>query len=376
MARIFINGLSAKSGGGKSILSNYLRLLYKSTDNEVYIVLVPSKELYHEYNSAKIEIFHLPIILSNKFLFPFVYSIILPIILRKKEVDLIFNLADVPIRSKVKQLFLFDWPYAVYPKSEVWEMMGWGDFLVKKFKLIFFEIFSNYIDVLIAQTETMQKHLSALYGIQNIEVVPNAVSLDNLSGGVVKNYNFPSGFKFLYLTHYYPHKNIEIFIEIAKQIKAQNLNFKLITTLDPGQHKDARKFLCDTKRLGLENIILNVGAVKMENVPSLYKQCDALLMPTLLESFSGTYVEAMYHKKPILTSKYDFAMDVCQSAAIYFDPNDANEILIKMKSLSESDEVRERLVLEASDILSRMPDWNDTFKMYNKIIKNLIEHEA
>ena len=372
MARIFINGLSSKSGGGKSILTNYLHLLSKSMDNDVYIVLVPSKELYHEVKSAKIEIFHLPNILTNKFLFPFVYSIILPIILRKKEIDLIFNLADVPILSKVKQVFLFDWPYAVYPKSEVWKMMGWGDFLIKKIKLIFFEKFSIYIDVLIAQTETMQKHLSSLYGIQNIEVVPNAVSLDNLSGGVVKNYNFPSGFKFLYLTHYYPHKNIEIFIEIAKQIKAHNLNFKLITTLDPGQHKDARKFLCDIKMLGLENIILNVGVVKMENVPSLYKQCDALLMPTLLESFSGTYVEAMYHRKPILTSKYDFSIDVCQNAAIYFDPNDADEILTKMKSLSESDQVRERLVLEASDVLSRMPDWNEAFKMYNKIIKNLI----
>jgi glycosyltransferase involved in cell wall biosynthesis len=372
MARIFINGLSAKSGGGKSILTNYLHLLSKSMDNEVYIVLVPSKDLYHEFKCAKIKFFHLPNILTKKFLFPFLYSIILPIILRKKGIDLIFNLADVPIRSKVKQVFLFDWPYAGYPKSEVWKMMGWGDFLIKKIKLIFFEKFSIYIDVLIAQTETMQKHLRTLYGIQNIEVVPNAVSLDNLSGGVVKNYNFPSGFKFLYLTHYYPHKNIEIFLEIAKQIKAHNLHFKLITTLDPGQHKEASKFLCDIKKLGLENIILNVGAVKMENVPSLYKQCDALLMPTLLESFSGTYVEAMYHRKPILTSKYDFAIDVCQNAAIYFDPHDADEILTKMKNLSESNQVRECLVLEGSDILSRMPDWNEAFKMYNKIIKNLI----
>ncbi len=372
MARIFINGLSAKAGGGKSILTNYLHLLSKYTDNDVYIVLVPSKDLYHEFKSTKFKIFHLPNILSNKFHFLFVYSIILPIILRIKEIDLIFNLADVPIRSKVKQVFLFDWSYAVYPKSEVWKMMGWRDFLIKKFKLIIFEKFSIYIDVLIAQTETMQKHLISHYGIQNIKVVPNAVSLDNLSGGVAKNFNFPSGFKFLYLTHYYPHKNIEIFIEIAKQIKAHNLHFKLITTLDPWQHKEARKFLCDIKMLGLENIILNVGAVKMENVPSLYKQCDALLMPTLLESFSGTYVEAMYHRKPILTSKYDFAKDVCQNAAIYFDPLDANEIFAKMKTLCDSVRIRERLVLEGSNLLSRMPDWNETFNIYNKIIKSLI----
>ena len=47
-------------------------------------------------------------------------------------------------------------------------------------------------------------------------------------------------------------------------------------------------------------------------------------------------------------------------------------ILNKMINLSESVRVRESLVLEGSDILSRMPDWNQAFNMYNKIIKSLI----
>jgi glycosyltransferase involved in cell wall biosynthesis len=371
MHKVFVNALSAKSGGGRSIITNYLRILsYKMSEGN-FVVLVPDKRSFEFATKTNIELIQFPKIWTNKLFFPFVYSFILPRVLKKKGVDIVFNLADIPIKTNVKQVFLFDWSYAVYPKSEVWEILGWGDFIIKKSKLYFFKKFAKYIDVLIAQTVTMQKHLSILYGIQKIEVVPNAVSLDNLSGGVVKNYNLPFGFKFLYLTHYYPHKNIEIFLEIAKHIKAQNLDFKLITTLDPGQHKDASKFLGNIKVLGLENIIINIGAVNMDFVPSLYKQCDALLMPTLLESFSGTYVEAMYHGKPILTSKYDFATDVCQNAAIYFDPHDAEEILTKMKGLSESVQDRDLLVLEGSKVLSRMPDWNETFKMYNKIIKSI-----
>ena len=349
----------------------FLKLLSSSNTTEKYIVLVPYNFIF-DINTSKIELIYLPRLLSNKLFYPLIYSSVLPMILRKKKVNIVINFADIPIRTNIKQVFLFDWSYAVYPNSKVWKLMGLFDFIVKKIKLYFFKKFVKYVNVLIAQTNTMKDHLSSLYRIKNIEVVPNAVSLENLSGGVVKYYNLPSGFKFLYLTHYYPHKNIEIFLEIAKRIKAQNLDFKLITTLDPAQHKDANKFLCNIKVLGLENIIINVCAVNMENVPSLYKQCDALLMPTLLESFSGTYVEAMYHRKPILTSKYDFAKDVCQNAAIYFDPHDADEILSTMKSISELVPVRERLVLEGSDVLSRMPDWNNVFIMYNKIIKNLL----
>jgi glycosyltransferase involved in cell wall biosynthesis len=372
MHRIFINGLSAKSGGGKSILTNYIRLLSNSDFEYNFIILVPDKRDYQFVTNYNIEILQFPKILTFRFFFPFVYSFILPLFIKINSINIVFNLADIPIKTSIKQIFLFDWPYAVYPKSEVWKMMDFNDFLLKKVKLYFFKKFAKYIDVLIAQTDTMRKHLTSHYGLHHIEVVPNAVSLDNLFGGIETNYNFPAGVKFLYLTHYYPHKNIEIFIDIAKLIKAKNLNFKLITTLDPDQHKGANKFLANVKSLGLDNIIINVGSVNMENVPSLYKQCDALLMPTLLESFSGTYVEAMFHKIPILTSNYDFSIDVCQNAALYFDPHNAEEILSIMERLSFSFQEKERLVFEGINVLNQLPDWNRVFKMYNNIIRSVI----
>lgn len=376
MAVIFINGLSAKSGGGKSILTNYLQLLKDSNLVDNYVILVPDPSSYLEYKRANIELIYLPKIYSNKFFFPLVYSFILPKILINWKVDVVFNLADVPIRSKIKQVFLFDWPYAVYPMSEVWEMMSWRDSLFKKIKLYFFKKYSTNITSLIAQTETMKQHLFNLYNLSDIQVVPNAVSIDNLSGGSLKDFNLPIGTKFLYLSHYYPHKNIEIFLDVGKKIKAKNINFKLIITLNADQHQGAKKFINDVISCGLTDIIINVGAVNMEYVPSLYQQCDALLMPTLLESFSGTYVEAMYHKKPIFTSNYDFAIDVCKNAAVYFNPHDAEEILNVMSKVFDSERKRESMILEGTKVLNQMPGWNTTFDMYNKLIFNQFKHES
>ncbi len=65
-----------------------------------------------------------------------------------------------------------------------------------------------------------------------------------------------------------------------------------------------------------------------------YLACNALLLPTLLESFSGTYLEAMHFGRPILTSNLDFARDVCDDAALYFDPWDPvaiKDAILKLK---------------------------------------------
>lgn len=368
MDKIFINGLSAKAGGGKSILTNYCELLSHSETKARYYVLSPSLEEYKKYEKSNISFVNLPAFYSNKFAFSYTYSVLLPRLLKKLGITVVFNLADLPIKTSINQVFLFDWPYALYPESKVWKMMSLKDWIIRKVKLYFFNKYAPYISTIIAQTETAKMQLSKLYGFKQIEVVPNAVSLDNLTGGETKDFRLPEGIKLLYLTHYYPHKNIEIFLPLADIIRKRNLNYKLITTLSPKQHSSADIFLKEIEIRGLGDIIINVGAVKMMHVPSLYRQCEGLLMPTLLESFSGTYVEAMYHKIPIFTSNMDFAIAVCGEAASYFDPTNAYEIIDKLEYVYKSENNKEALVKAGSKILHLLPDWNEAFKMYNKII--------
>ncbi len=44
-------------------------------------------------------------------------------------------------------------------------------------------------------------------------------------------------------------------------------------------------------------MLINLGIVRMEDISYLYSISNALLLPTLLESFSGTYIEAAFYKK-------------------------------------------------------------------------------
>lgn len=369
MANIFINGLNAKAGGGKSIFNNYLKLLEESNLKQQFIVLAPNIDEYKKYSSDNISIITLPVIYNHSLAYPLVYNYYLNTLLKKYGIDIVFNLADIPIRTTIKQVFLFDWPYAAYPESVVWKTMDLKSKIIRKTKFYFFKKNLKYISSMIAQTSTMSDRLRSIYGLSAIEVVPNAVSLDNLECKSNFNFNLPEGIKLLYLTHYYPHKNIEIFIPLAKKIRDYNLSYKLITTIHSNQHQGAKLFLDEIRKNNLEDIIVNIGPVKMEQVPALYKQCDGLLMPTLLESFSGTYVEAMYHKIPIFTSNIDFATGVCKDAAVYFDPFDPESIIDSLNRVFNNTDEYNKRVSTGSEVLNQLPNWEQTFDMYNRIIE-------
>lgn len=370
MSKILINGLNAKSGGGKSILNNYLKILKNSKDDDKYYVLTPCKNDYLKYQSINVNIIDIPLFYKKQFLLPFTYIFVLSNLVKRLKIDSIFNLADIPIATKVYQVFLFDWPYGVYPTSVVWKKMNLKDFLFRKFKLYLFTRNLRYINHVIAQNDAMKKRLIKYFRFKKISVVNNAVSLENLSRLSDKKIDLPNGKILTYLTYYYPHKNLEIFLKLARLIKDKNLDYKIITTISADQSNGAKIFLQKIKNNRLEDIIFNIGPVQMKDVPNLYNQSDALLMPTLLESFSGTYVEAMFHKIPILTSNIDFAFSVCGDAAVYFDPLDPQDILSKIESVIGNSCEIDSLVQRGSKRLLSFYSWEEAYNEYQKIIKN------
>lgn len=373
MTNILIHGLNSKSGGGKSILDNYLTMLSKSDIKDKYFVLTPNKNEYKKYANQFIEIVDIDKLYKKLYMVYIRYEFVLPKLVKHLNIDVIFNLSDVPIKAKnIKQVFLFDWPYAVYPESIVWKKMDKFSAFERKLKLYFFKKYLPYVTTMIAQTDTMKKRLIELYNLKNIHLVPNAVSLDNLSGGEYKNFNLPNGKKLLYLCVYFPHKNLEIFIPLAKKIKEKKFDYKIIITIEESQHVQVKPLLNQIKQEKLDDVIINVGPVQMKHVPSLYKQCDGLLMPTLIESFGLTYIEAMYNELPIFTSDIDFAHDVCKDTAYYFNPLDSDSILGKITEAFDSTVEQNQKILNASNNLKSFLSWNDVLKKYERLINGAI----
>ncbi|MCO5284471.1 MAG: asparagine synthase-related protein [Saprospiraceae bacterium] len=219
MKNILINGIAANSGGGKSILSNFLSILREKNSSYCFIILVPTISDYSIYSSRNIKIIEIPKVSGLLHLLIFYYSSINKIIVKYK-IDLVFNLADVIIPNKeIKQLFLFDWAYAVYPNSIVWKKMDFKSFVLRRIKVFMFKKYSYYPKVIYCQTNSIRNRLGKYYSTQKLDIIPNAVAIDNMGGGEYKNFNFlENKKKFLCLSKYYSHKNLEIFKKATEDI--------------------------------------------------------------------------------------------------------------------------------------------------------------
>jgi len=169
----------------------------------------------------------------------------------------------------------------------------------------------------IIETEDGKDRLSKVLGInkENISVVGNSYSAifndpQYLSKDNPNYMQLPvkeeDEFRLLLISHNHPHKNLKIINQVIPLL--ENYNIKFVLTVD----KESNSSLFPNR----PKQVLNLGTVNQKACPSLYKQCDAMFLPTLLEVFSAAYPEAMKMEKPILTSNYSFATDVCQDAAL------------------------------------------------------------
>ncbi len=364
---IVINAINSNSGGGKSIRDSLINKLNndKLTDN--YFIFISSDSDLDYLTNSNLHLVRFNKIFAATYFAPFLYAIILPLLLLYYRPRVVFNLGDLIIVSSFKQVYLFDWAYALNVHPKVWDLMSPYDRFVRKSKLFLFKLFVDIPDIIIAQSDLIKTLIKDKYSLTDVRVVGNAttISTDN---NLRPDIALPSGFKFLYPALYYPHKNHDVLIDLAKMIKDSSLTIRIIVTVSL-ELESARVFSDKIKSLALDNIIVNIGQVSTESMPFLYKSCDAMIMPTLLESFSISYMEAMEFGLPILTSDLDFAVSVCGDAAEYFDPLDPKSIYESVVRVYSDQNFASELVNKGRLRLNSFPDWDANYQTFVGILK-------
>ena len=173
-----------------------------------------------------------------------------------------------------------------------------------------------------------------------------------------------SGTTLLTVAVNYPHKNLKIIPKVISYLKKTkpDFRFRFVLTLDEGE-------LSISEDVG--ECIVFVGKVNINQCPYLYEQSDFMFLPTLLETFSASYAEAMKMEKPILTSDLDFAHGLCGEAAVYFDPTSPEDIGEKIYFLANSVEKQKDLTEKGKRQLLCFDNYN------NRTIKflDIITHQ-
>ena len=130
--------------------------------------------------------------------------------------------------------------------------------------------------------------------------------------------------RFLYLASGEPHKNHLALLRAWERLAEAGLLPTLVITLDPVRD---RRLLEEIRRTAMKSglTIENVPDSNERRIDDLIRSADALIFPSLLESFGLPLLEATESGKPILASESDVVRDILDPAQT-FDPRSPESI--------------------------------------------------
>ena len=375
--RFVINGLGLVSGGGLTVGLNVVRCLSKVDRENQYLLVFPPGVGYEDIplgENCRMMPIGEGLLKHVKRLY--VDHVQLPRVCREFRADALFSMSNFgPRKTPCPQMVGIHRPHLAYPESVVWSYMPLKQRLFARSLGPYFAWASRNVSVFCVLTDVIGKRLQRIYQIPEtkIRVIPNAISQDTFARDghcpQIQERLAPHDgcLKLCYVALGYVHKNHKILID-AMRILRRDLgirNVTLITTIEAGDSTQAPAFLEAIEGEDLKDCIVNLGRVPFENVPAVYANSDAILMPTLLEAYSISYIEAMYFGLPILTSDMDFAHAVCDNAALYFDPMDATDVARAIAQLHEDESLRCDLVERGCKRLSLVtPSWEEVTRRY------------
>lgn len=221
-----------------------------------------------------------------------------------------------------------------------------------------------YTQLVFCQTQTMLSRFRERFGYRGeLALMPNAVS-PHVEGQHPARPAALAGladrFVLLCPSRHYPHKNLESLIALFRTHGGSLADVTVVLTVDAGQDAAAGRFVRAIGAADIRRYFLNIGSLPQSELSAYFGHVQGMLLPTLLESFSAAYLEAMQFGTPILTSDMDFAREVCGDAAVYFDPRNMDSIRDAILRLKHEPGLSDSLIECGRRLLAgRFRSWND-----------------
>lgn len=368
--KLLINTSNLSVGGGVQVALSFINELKKfNLDNEYHIFL--STAIDKQINKS---------IFSEEFNFYLIESSPASFKNRKKiqqklntleksiNPDIVFSVFGPTYwRPKTKHVMGFALPWLINPESSAFKELSFINLLKSRLRQIYNKFYvKRDADYYITETDDTKKRLSSIVKINKDKIFVVGNTVNNVFNMPYKQYLInekkENEFRFITISHNYPHKNLKIIKDVVNLLS--NKNIKFYVTIDQNSYNNLFN--------GLEESVINLGAVNIADCPSIYEQCDALFLPTLLECFSASYPEAMKMEKPIFTSNYSFATDLCKNAAVYFDPLNPIDIVEKMEKVVKNINIQKELIQNGKKRLNDFETAETRAQKYINIFENIV----
>ena len=131
--------------------------------------------------------------------------------------------------------------------------------------------------------------------------------------------------------------------KIFKNKTETDLTFVLVLQiLDRKYYSEIKNFIKNNFRQNEIIIITNLQSTYLVNI---YKNSSFYIFSSYCEVFGFTSLEAMSQDCPVLISNKSALLEINGNAALYFDPDDENEISVNMEKIMFDKNLRHSLIM-------------------------------
>lgn len=299
----------------------------------------------------------------------------------KIKPDLVYTIfGPAYVKFKSKHLMGFAHPWVIYANLATFfrvHKYRLGEICCSILRNIYIGLWARCATYWLFETESAKNNFAKRFGLakERMYVISNCCAdayweEDGKKSSEIAKFFKEECFNILYFSAYYPHKNHAVIPYVAKKLRELGASFKFCfyVTLKASDFLALGKVAA---QLGVSDCMVNLGYINIIDGPSLYNFSSLCFIPSLLEVFSASYVEAMVSKVPLLVSNFDFAREVCADAAVYVDIANIDEIARKIIEIRDDSKLRDDLINKGVNRAKKFPHAKERFELYRQLIEQL-----
>ena len=199
-------------------------------------------------------------------------------------------------------------------------------YLYSKIYSFFIRFLAKKNKAVIVQSEWMRKIFNKKYNINSVIVA----NLENSSFSNKKEQRNIKIKNFFYPSFPYVYKNFELLGECVKILEQDpSWDVKIIFTMNVNENKYSKNFYKKYKKY---NSLSFMGYQSQEGIQKLYETADALIFPSLIETWGLPLSEAKKFNLPIIVSDLNYAHSTIGNyhSVCFFDPYNIKNLASKL----------------------------------------------
>ncbi len=201
----------------------------------------------------------------------------------------------------------------------------------------------------------------------NFQILPNR---DKITKRLAIKYGIAKPFIF-YTGVWRNHKNLVGLVKaFAVLKKGSGSGYQLVLGgKEDSFYPEVKKTICE---LNLEKDIICPGFIPADELCQFYNSCSLFIIPSFYEGFGLVGLEAFACGVPVISSKSTSLPEILGEAALYFDPNNHEEMASAMKKVLTDNNLKEKMI-KSGKLRAENYSWRrmaeETYKIYSRILK-------